>query len=275
MFKKTVAFISEFADIFNKNRLPQAAAALSYYLTMTVFPLIICLYTLLGRNYQRAVETLDFFSNLWTPQVVGIVNDFLTYVSTSYSPAMLTAGLALLITSSSAAFRSIQATLGEMQGGQRFQGFMYFIFSVIFSLMFLAAIYFSVLVVLTGEDILELISRFIPFLDARSSWVWLRFILLGATFLTIIWALYALSKRKTDRYRTFPGALFAAFGTVGMSYLFSIFIGASARYPLVYGSLASIILLMFWMFILCQVIYMGAALNIAIRNYREKNGKYY
>ena len=274
MFKKFVAFISEFADIFNKNRLPQAAAALSYYLTMTVFPLIICLYTLLGRNYQRAVETLDFVSNLWTPQVVGIVNDFLTYVSTSYSPAMLTAGLALLITSSSAAFRSIQATLGEMQGGQRFQGFMYFIFSIIFSLMFLAAIYFSVLVILTGRDILELINRFIPFIDMQSSWVWVRFILLGAIFLTIIWALYALSKRKIDRYRTFPGALFAAFGTVGMSLVFSVFIGASAKYPLVYGSLASIILLMFWMFTLCQVIYMGAALNIALRNCREKNGKY-
>lgn len=274
MFRKTVEFISDFADIFNKNRLPQASAALSYYLTMTVFPLIICLYTLLGSNYQRAIEALDFVSRLWTPQVVGIVNDFLNYVSTSYSHAMLAAGLAILITSSSAAFRSIQATLGEMQGGQRFQGFMYFISSIIISLIFLAVMYFSVLVILTGKDILALINGFIPFIDISSSWNWLRFVLLGAIFFMIIWAVYALSKRKTDRYRTFPGALFASFGTVGMSFVFSIFIGASAKYPLVYGSLASIILLMFWMFICCQIIYAGAAFNIALRNWREKNGKY-
>lgn len=274
MFRKFVEFISEFADIYNNNRLPQASAALSYYLTMTVFPLIICIYTLLGTNYQRAVETLEFISRLLTPQALAVVNDFLDYVSTSYSPAMLAAGLAVLITSSSAAFRTIQATIGEMQGGQRFQGFMYFLFSIVFSLMFLAGVYFSVLVILTGKDILALINSILPFVDISSSWDWLRFVLLGAIFFMLIWALYALSKRKIDRYRTFPGALLASFGTVGLSLVFSIFIGASSKYPLVYGSLASIILLMFWMFICCQIIYIGAAFNIALRNYREKRGKY-
>lgn len=272
--KKFVAFVTELADIFNKNRLPQASAALSYYLTMTVFPLIICLYTLLGSNYQRAIDALDFVSRLWTPQVVGIVGDFLDYVSTSYSRAMLAAGLAVLITSSSAAFRSIEATIGQMQGGMRFEGFMYFIFSILFSLMFLAGIYFSVLVILTGEDILALLNNIVPSIDIISSWNWLRFLLLGGIFFMIIWAVYALSKRKIDRYRTFPGALLATIGIVVMSLVFSIFIGASAKYPLVYGSLASIILLMFWLFICCQIIYSGAAFNIALRNYRRKNGKY-
>lgn len=272
--KKFVAFVTELADIFNKNRLPQASAALSYYLTMTVFPLIICLYTLLGSNYQRAIDALDFVSRLWTPQVVGIVGDFLDYVSTSYSRAMLAAGLAVLITSSSAAFRSIEATIGQMQGGMRFEGFMYFIFSILFSLMFLAGIYFSVLVILTGEDILALLNNIVPSIDIISSWNWLRFLLLGGIFFLIIWAVYALSKRKIDRYRTFPGALLATIGIVVMSLVFSIFIGASAKYPLVYGSLASIILLMFWLFICCQIIYSGAAFNIALRNYRRKNGKY-
>ena len=272
--KKIVAFVTELADIFNKNRLPQASAALSYYLTMTVFPLIICLYTLLGSNYQRAIDALDFVSRLWTPQVVGIVGDFLDYVSTSYSRAMLAAGLAVLITSSSAAFRSIEATIGQMQGGMRFEGFMYFIFSILFSLMFLAGIYFSVLVILTGEDILALLNNIVPSIDIISSWNWLRFLLLGGIFFMIIWAVYALSKRKIDRYRTFPGALLATIGIVVMGLVFSIFIGASAKYPLVYGSLASIILLMFWLFICCQIIYSGAAFNIALRNYRRKNGKY-
>ena len=151
---------------------------------------------------------------------------------------------------------------------------MYFIFSILFSLMFLAGIYFSVLVILTGEDILALLNNIVPSIDIISSWNWLRFLLLGGIFFMIIWAVYALSKRKIDRYRTFPGALLATIGIVVMSLVFSIFIGASAKYPLVYGSLASIILLMFWLFICCQIIYSGAAFNIALRNYRRKNGKY-
>lgn len=274
MFKKIVLFVTEVAEIFNKHRLPRASAALSYYLTFSVFPLIICLYTLLGSNYQRAVEALGFLSRLWTPQVVAIVNDFMNYVSASYSNAMLAAGLAVLVTSASAAFRSIQATIGEMQGGQRFQGFMYFIFSIVFSLMFLAGIYFSLLVILSGRDILALINGIVPFIDISGTWNWLRFLLLGGIFFLLIWAIYVLSKRKTDKYRTFPGALTATIGVVVMSLVFSIFIGASAKYPLVYGSLASIILLMFWLFICSQIIYVGAALNIALRNLRIKSGKY-
>jgi len=53
-----------------------------------------------------------------------------------------------------------------------------------------------------------------------------------------------------------------------MSFVFSVFIGASAKYPLVYGSLASVILLMFWLHLCCQIIFIGAAFNIALRNDR-------
>ena len=49
-----------------------------------------------------------------------------------------------------------------------------------------------------------------------------------------------------------------------MTLVFSNFIGVSTRYPLVYGSLASVILLMFWLFLICQIIYLGAALNIVL-----------
>lgn len=274
MFKKTLSFLAELAELYNKNRLARASAALSYYFTMTVFPLIICLYTLLGSNYDKAVEALDFAASLLTPEVLSVVNDFMNYVSTSYSPAMLAAGLAVLITSSSAAIRSIQATIGEMQGGQRFQGFSDFIFSIVFSLIFLASMYFAVLVILTGREILGIINSILPFVDISNSWDWLRFIFLAGILFVIFWGIYGVSKRKIDRYRTFPGALIAMIGIVGMSYVFSVFIGESAKYPLVYGSLASVILLMFWLFMSCEVIYMGAAFNITLRNFREKNGRY-
>ena len=49
---------------------------------------------------------------------------------------------------------------------------------------------------------------------------------------------------------------------------FSAIIGASARYPLVYGSLASIILLMLWLYTCCMVLFCGAALNVALRDQR-------
>ena len=56
-----------------------------------------------------------------------------------------------------------------------------------------------------------------------------------------------------------------------MSWVFSMFIAVSARYPLVYGSLASLVLLMFWLFLCCQIIFLGAALNVAVRDENRGN----
>lgn len=270
MLKKALQFVTDLADIYSKAKVPRASAALSYYLTMTGFPLIICLYTLLGSNYSKAIELLDLVEHFLTADTVHMVEDFLDYVSANNSQAMLVAGLAVLVTSSSAAVRTLQGTIGEMQGGQRFQGLMDIVFSVIFSLVFLGTMYFSILVLFTGQEILDKVNGILPFIDISRTWNWLRFLILAGLLLVIFWGVYQVSKTKNARYNTFPGALLAMIAMVVMSFVFSVFIGASAKYPLVYGSLASLILLMFWLFLSCQIIYIGAAFNICLRNIKTR-----
>lgn len=246
--------------------IPRASAALSYYMTMTFFPLIICLYSLLGNNYQRILEALNFFSQFLSAQTVNMLRSFLSYVARSRSDGMFIAGLTVLLTSSSAGVRTLQITIGEMQGGQRHKGFSGFLFSLFYSLLFVGAIYFAILVVFTGRTVVEQLCGLLPFLDISSSWQWIRFLMLGFIAFVILWAMYLLTKKRGARFCCYPGALFATVGMVVTCYVFSAFIAASTRYPLVYGSLASMILLMVWLFLSCQVIYLGAALNLAIRD---------
>lgn len=269
--EQKLRLVRRLAGIYSDRQIPRASAALSYYLTMTVFPLIICLYTLLGRNYQKIDELLEMVSKFIADDTVGFIRDYLGHVAQSNSHAMLTAGLVVLISSSSAAIRTIQATIGEMQGGQRFEGIVYFLFSIVFSLLFLAAMYFSVLVIVTGQEVLALVNGILPFVDVSGAWDWLRFLLLAGIILVIFWGVYMVSKRRSDHYRCLPGAALATVATVLMSAAFSEFIGQSAKYPLVYGSLASLILLMLWLYICCQIIYTGAAFNIVLRDLRAED----
>ncbi len=246
--------------------IPRAAAALSYYMTMTLFPLIICLYSLLGKNYTRVLEALELLSQFISSDITHVLHSFLDHIASSSSNAILVAGLMVLLTSASAGVRSLQITIGEMQGGMRYQGLAGLLFSLAFSVVFVAAIYFAILVIFTGRDFLQMLNGWLPFIDIRNSWQWIRVLLLAGILYVILWAVYTVSKRRTDRYRTSPGAVFAMMGIVVMSDVFSAFIAASARYPLVYGSLASMILLMFWLFLSCQIIYLGAALNLVVRD---------
>lgn len=266
MLKTIAKVLRRTAQIYMDRQIPRSAAALSYYLTMSVFPLIICLYTLLGSSYGKMLQVLDFLDQFISPEATRYVKGFLGYVAQNRSSAMLLAGLMLLLTSASAAVRALHLTIGEMQGGVRFRGLWDMLFSLAFAVAFVAAMYFAILVMLTGQDFLELIERLVPIIHVSRAWRWMRFLVLGGLEFVILWAMYEVVRRRDLEYSTAPGALTGTFAIVLMSWIFSEFISVSARYPLVYGSLASLILLMFWLFLCCQMIYVGAAVNIAIRD---------
>ena len=270
MLDKIVCFVKNFIRIYTDTQVTIASAALSYYFTMTFFPLIICLYTMLGNSYDQAMRIVQFLKSFASEEAIDLISDFLVYVASNNSPAMMVAGLAVLVTSASAASRSIQTTIGRMQGGVKFKAFMYFAFSILFSLVFLAAIYFAMLVMLTGRQFITTVNKLLPFIDISHSWNWMRFLVMGGIFFVLVWGVYETAKRNCDEYSTFPGKVVTTVALVAESLLFSVFIGRSAKYPLVYGSLASLILLMLWLYSCCLIIYVGAAVNIALRDTRQQ-----
>ena len=240
---------------------------------MTLLPLVICLYARLGNNYTRAMRVLDFVDQFLSAETTRFFRNFLNYVSVSHNSAMLVAGLTILVTSASAGVRNMQGTIGELQGGQRYRGLGDLLFSVVFSLVFLAAMYFAMVVMLTGREFIDLVNSYLPFVDIGNSWQWLRFPVLAGIMFVIFWGIFLVSRRRGERYPAYPGAIFATIGVVVMSLIFSSFIAVSTRYPLVYGSLASLILMMFWLFLCCQIIFLGAALNVVLRDLAPEKRK--
>ena len=55
-------------------------------------------------------------------ETVSYIRDFLGYVAANNSTAMMIAGLTVLVTSASAAIRSMQFTIGDAQGRDALSG---------------------------------------------------------------------------------------------------------------------------------------------------------
>ena len=270
MRKKLTDTLRGTLRLYLDKQIPRSAAAMSYYLTMSLFPLLICLYTLLGSSYGRMLQLLDLVDRFLSPEATRYVKSFLLYVAESPSRAMLLAGLTLLLTSASAAMRVMRQGMREIRGGvPAGKGLRDWLASLVFSLVFLAALYFGILVLLTGQTFLELVERVLPGLHISDYWRILRFPVLGCLVFLALWGMYAVSDKRKGRSKA-PGALAGTAGVVLMSGVFSQFIAVSTRYPLVYGSLASIILLMFWLFLCSQVIFLGAAVNESLAAARGK-----
>ena len=97
--------------------------------------------------------------------------------------------------------------------------------------------------------------------------------ILFALVLVFILLLYRVSAPiGKPRPPVLTGAVLAAVALAGASILFSWFIGMSSRYSMVYGSLASVMILLVWLYLCGNILILGNVFNCVW--YRRKKAKY-
>lgn len=258
---RPVRFIRDMAGLYFEKRVSRSAAELAYFLILSFFPLIICLNALVGMlqiNIRSVLEVADTFI---PAGVRSILTDYLGYIGGNQS-GLLTAGIMMTLFSASAAFRSLMNIMDDLYGQKRFEGLRQVAVSVLYSVLLLVTVYVSGVVVLTGSWFFRLLERLLPFDLPESNWPWLRFVILFCLVLLLILIVYRLSAPREDPPPpVFTGALLASVALVAASGLFSYFIGMSTQYSLVYGSLASVIILMIWLYLCGNILILGNVFN--------------
>ncbi|MBP3318902.1 MAG: YihY/virulence factor BrkB family protein, partial [Ruminiclostridium sp.] len=119
----------------------------------------------------------------------------------------------------------------------------------------------SVVVVVTGQHTLDFLAEKLPFLGQfLTLWGWLRYVLLFAIFFLFILAVLVMaSPRGTLRRPLMVSSLVSTLALVASSGVFSWFIGMSSRYSLVYGSLVSLIVLLVWLYLCGNILFLAIA----------------
>ena len=259
--QRILRFAKDLAGIYFGKRVSRSAAELSYFLTLSVFPTLMCLYALVGEFIPSSGMVEEVLRGVLPPDTIRTIENYLLYVSVFSGKRMLTAGAILMATSSAAAFRSLHNIMADIQGAPHYQGLRSVIASFVFSLVFLAAMYFTVIVIVSGEWLLKLLDEHIP---VSWEWSWLRFVLLYAILLLILLGVYRLTSPRGTPAPILPGALAAALCMVAAGMASSAMVSMSVRYSLVYGSLASLVILMLWLYVFGNILIMGNALNFLI-----------
>jgi len=269
MKHRIVNIVRDMGETFVRNHVTRSSAALSYYLTISVFPFLICLSAILGSLQMNESDILAMLSEVLPAEVFSTISDFLKYISGYSVQVMLAIGLTAMITSSSAAFRSFTGIMGEIQGKRRYDGIWGAVFSFVFSIAFLFAIYISGFVIISGEWLLQILERYLGFGNYFAVWTWIRFVLLFLLLFGIIYGVYIISApRETKRTHRLPGAFAAAVVLVAASIIYSRMISVSIKYALLYGSLASFIILMIWLYSCGIILIMGNVFNISLHKTR-------
>jgi len=270
-----VRFIREIVELYFSKHVSRSAAALAYFLILTFFPILICINGFIGLLHLDINAVMAAMEEFLPREALSLVGDYIGYISNNQSSTMLVAGLTVTLFSASAAFRTMMNVMDDLYERSSYTGIWQVVASVAFSILFLITIYLSMIVVLTGNWLFNLVERFFH-IDPASlpwDWQWIRFFILFALVLLFVLLAYRMAApRGKPRPPILTGGFLAAAALVAASILFSWFIGMSSRYSLVYGSLASVIILLVWLYLCGNILILGNVFNCVW--YKRKKLRY-
>lgn len=258
----------ELAELYGRCAIGASAAALAYFLLLTLFPLLMCVNYCIGAFHIDLEQVLLSLRQFLPQQVLSVLMEYLRYASRSQSGAVLLAALSTIVLSASAGLRNLLYTMDRIYGVRPALGVRRVVESVVLSLLLLLTVYLSLAVMLTGEWFFQMLEARlprsllagIPLAALSGLWLGVRYVLLFSAMLLVVLLVYwAGSPPRARGWRLLVVALVTAGAIVGSSAVFSWLIGLSVRYSLVYGSLASLVVLLAWLYFCGNILLLGAA----------------
>ena len=253
----------EFFKLLHKAQVTEHAACLAYTLLFSLFPLLIVIGSFIGHT-QLSSPTADvFIKNVLPTQLYRLIRDFLDNAQWMNGTPSMVAGIVSIYSTMRVTLllkkklRQIYGAPPSQGTGRNWKG------ALLYSIFFLGAVLFSLVVLMAGEWVLDSLAGAIgfSFLLVRL-WLILRFALIGVLLFGLVFVTYRyLPSLPLRAGLVLPGTLFSTFSWVAISAGFSFYVDNLHDYSLIYGSIGVGMVLLLWLYLTGLVLLSGACLN--------------
>lgn len=256
-------FFQRFWDAFWRSEMLILPGQIAFFLFLSIVPTI----TLIGYacSYLNISNDLvqQLISNAFGSDISDLVTPIIT--ATEITPAFfISLGVGYFLASNGMA--SIIVASNTIYGIKDSGFFKRRLKAIVMELVIVILFLFLLIVPLLGDSIVNLLHYFnldtsttatiigtFNFLSGPFSW------LVIFLFIRTIYAM-APDKRLISRHVS-GGALFTTVAWIGITSLYSYYIAHFANYSVFYGSLANIVILMIWVYLLSYAFVIGMAMN--------------
>ena len=148
--------------------------------------------------------------------------------------------------------------------------------AISYVVIFFAAIGLMMVLIVLGNHIFDWLIQLVPGLDMFTNLFRYGKYLCMIVFLIIFFLLIYMNvpnRKSKIRYELF-GALFSTAVWLVYSWAFSFYISNFANYSVTYGSLATIVIFILWLYGTMNIIFVGAEMNVVLRKFAEYGYNY-
>lgn len=274
--------IRSFLSELKKDNVGAHASSAAFFIFLSLIPFIILMCSILPFTPIREADLMRAVTDILPMSMdsfaVNLINEI-------YGKSVALVSVTAIITIWSAA-KGILAMMRAMNAVNEVEEtrnyFMLRLRASIYTLIILVMIILSLIFMVFGNVIMEMIHTYIPHLYMLLSIIMnLRYIIVWIvlTIFTVLLYVWLPNKRPKFKSQIF-GACFTSIGWIVFSFVFSLYIDTFGGLGM-YGSLTTIIIIMIWLYICMYIMILGAEFNSmfdetlahfpVIRNLRNRN----
>lgn len=236
-------------------------AQLTYYLILSFFPFLIFLLSLISFTHMTTDELLGTLTRVLPNLSYQTVTDVISGIMTGHDEKLLSFGIVAAVWSTANGVSAIMKAMNKAYDCEedrpywKVQGV-----ALIFTLAMAVVILFSFIMLVFGKVIGEHIFTFIRLPYFETVWGIAKYLIPLVTLICLFLLMYKYLPNLHLKFReVLPGALFATFGWLVTSILFSFFyVNNFGNYTKTYGSIGGVIVLLIWLYISSIIIIMAA-----------------
>ncbi|MDO4261060.1 MAG: YihY/virulence factor BrkB family protein [Eubacteriales bacterium] len=259
---RLIKTVLEMKRDITKSHVGAYAAQSAYFIMLSFLPLIIMLLSLIQFTGIGKADLYRLIQDL-VPQ--GFQSWLFGIIDEMYTRTVATVSLSALVTvwSAGKSFMALNRGMNVICRVDKNPNYLLMrLRGAVFAMVFVLLIVASLLLIVFGDSIHQWLVRYFPFLAIFTRIVLaFRLVLMLGVFTLFFALIYmVLPNRKAGFVDQLPGAMCAAVGWYGFSYGFSIYVQYTDAYSM-YGSLTTLVLLMFWLYFVMYIMLIGMEVN--------------
>lgn len=249
---------------YRQDDLAAMSAQISYYLILAFFPFLFFLINLISFTPLPNRLLIANFNALLPRDTALLVKTMLEETVQAKSETLLVLGMIGSLWAASRGMSAIIRGLNHSYGVKESRNFLKLnLIALLSTIGLMLMIVFSFFLIVLGRVIG---STVFGYLGAKSLfysiWGVLRYGITFALLLLTFYLIYRyLPNRKMNGGHILAGAVFATFGWVGASLLFSFYVNNFGSYATIYGSLGGLFALIIWLYLSTLIFLLGGVIN--------------
>lgn len=263
MKKRLKDLYSNFKTILMLPEMQILPGQLAFFFLMSFVPIIafcILIGSYITQSYSLTTEIANLLPN-------AINNIILPLLDVSISSTNVFLFIACYVLISSNGVRSIIITANEVYMIKNQKYMHIFLKSIVMTIIVILLFLFILFIPILGDVIIKFIFKLMGSPTNIYNYIGLyEFLKLLATFFFIYFSiklLYTMAPNmKIKSKSTTLGALFTTFGWIISTEIFAFYITKIAKFNVLYGNFANILILLLWIYLLAYLFVMGMAINV-------------